>query len=255
MKIVKFVASFLIFWGIVFLMIWAILKSKENNCTSVSVLVMSSETSQLLSKSDILNILKQHNVEWEGKAIKDIDLASVNKILTEENYIKSVDKIHFLGSKLQIEVTLFDILMDVHLQNGEKFLLDMNGTHLPYSPKVENGVMIAQGAITNNYRTKEIITPDNHELYELFTMASLLQKDPFYKELFHRISINEKQEMILYPSVGNIPVLFGSIQDARNKLKTLKYMYEEVLPYLKENQYAQLDARFKNRIVAIKSKT
>ena len=255
MKIIKFIASFLLFLGILLLMVWAIIKSKDQTCNQISILINSPGETQLLSESDVLHILKQNNTEWEGKAIKEFDLAIVHKILAKENYIETVDKVHFLGTKLQIEVTLYDILLEVQPQNREKFLLDVNGTYLPYSPKVKNSVIVAEGNFPYLFQKKETLSSNNQELYELFSMALLIQADSFYKELFRKIYINDKQEIILYPSVGNLPVLFGSVQDAQNKLKSLKYMYEDVLPYMNENQYARLDVRFKNRIIATKSKT
>jgi len=181
-------------------------------------------------------------------------LASVNKILSKENYIKSVDKVHFLGSKLQIEVTLYDILLEVQPQNGEKFLISVEKVYLPYSPKVGNDVIIAQGIPSCSFPKKETVV-DDPKLDELFTMASLIREDSFYSKLFHRILITDKQELMLYPTVGNIPVLFGSTQDAPSKLKSLRHIYDDVLPYVNENQYARLDVRFKNRIIATKSKT
>ena len=255
MKIIKFITSFLLFLGILVLMVWAAIKSKDQTCDQISIIINCSEESKLLTKSDILHILKDNNAEWEGKTIKEIDLSSIQKILAGENYIRSVDKVHFLGSKLLIEVTLYNILLEVQPQNGQKFLIDVNGTFLPYSSKIGNGVIVAQGIIPCYFQKEETISPDNHELYELFSMASLIHDDPFYTALFHKFYINDNQEITLYPSVGNIPVLFGSTQDAQNKLKSLKYMYKEVLPYMNENKYAQLDVRFKNRIIATKSKT
>jgi len=255
MKIVKFVASFLLFLGILVLMFWTIIKSKDQTCNQISILINGSEKSQLLTKPDVLHALKQNKIEWEEKAIKEIDLLTIHKILAKENYVKSVDKVHFLGSKLQIEVTLFDILMEVQPQTGNKFLLDVNGTFLPYSPKVENDVIVVQGEIPYSYQKKETVTPQNHELYALYAISSLIHEDLFYKELFHKLEINSKQEITLYPSVGKLPVLFGTTHDAQNKLKSLKYMYEDVLPYMAEDKYAQLDVRFKNRIIATKSKT
>jgi len=254
MKIIKFIVSFLLFLGILTLMVWAIIKSNDQTCTQISILIHRSGNYELITKSDVLHLLKQNNMEWEGKTIKEIDPSSIHKILAKENYIKTVDKVHFIGTKLQIEVTLYDILLEVQPQNGDKFLLDMDGIFLPYSPKVENDVIVAQGLIPSNLQIKETVTPANKELYELFSIASLIQEDRFYFELFRNIFINEKQEIILYPSVGNLPVLFGTTQDAEKKLKSLKYMYEDVLPYVNENQYAQLDVRFQNRIVATKSK-
>jgi cell division protein FtsQ len=255
MKIFKFIASFLLILGILVLMIWAAVKSNDQTCTGISVVIHVSGEPKLITESDVLTILKQNNTEWEGKKMKEIELASINKILAQENYIKSVEKVHFSGSKLQIEITLHDILLAVESKDGKKFLLDVQGTYLPYSPKVENGVMIANGFIPNTFRIKETITPDNNELYELFFVASLIKADAQYAIWFNKMNVNEKQEITLYPSSGKLPVLFGTMQDAEKKLKALKFMYSDVLPYMDDGKYAQLDVRFQNRIVATKSKS
>ena len=255
MKIVKFIASILVFLGISILMIWAIVKSNDQTCNQISILIHAAENSKLITESDVLHILKQNHIEWEGKTIKEIDLASVNEILAKENYIKSVDKVHFLSSKLQIEVTLYDILLEVQPQNGNKFLISVEKTYLPYSPKVGNDVIIAQGVKACHFPKKETTMLDDANLDELFAMASLIHEDSFYRKLFHKLSINDNQELTLYPSVGNIPVLFGTTQEAQSKLQLLKHMYKDVLPYVSEDQYAQLDVRFKNRIIAKKTKT
>jgi len=255
MKIIKFIASFLLFLGILVLLVWAIIKSKDQTCTHISVLIKGSKNTQILTESDILHILKTNHSEWEGKAKSKIDLTSIHKILSRENYIKSVEKVHFLGSKLQIEVTLFDILLEVQSKNNEKFLLDVDGTYLPYSPKAGNSIIIAQGVIPHNFNNKGTLNQGDYLLSELFIIATLICEDSFYSELFKQMNVNDKQEIVLYPSVGNIPVLFGTTEDAQSKLKSLKYMYEDVLPYMNEDKYAQLDVRFKNRIIATKSKT
>jgi len=252
MKIFKITVYFLLILGILALLMWAGIKAKKQTCTGISIVVRAAKNSELLTKSDILNILKQNNFEWEGKMIEEIKRPSIKKILAQENYIKSVDNVYFLGSKLQIEVSLHDILLKVVPNHGEKFLLDVNGTYLPYSPKVGSDVIVATGFISNKNKTIPI---ENTEFYELFQMASLIKKDPFYENLFNKLYVNDKQEIILFPKDEKLPVLFGTVQDAESKLKTLKYMYKEVLPYMNENKYAQLDVRFKNRIVATKTKS
>ena len=255
MKIVKIITSFLLVLGILILMVWAAFKSNDQTCTGVSMLIHAPGKSELLTKSDISNILEQHNISYEGKTIKEIDLETIHKILAQENYIQKVDKVHFLGSKLQIEVTLYDILLEVEAATKQKFLVDVEGFYLPYSPKVGNDVIVATGFISNTFQKKEKVSSDNNALYDLFSVATLIKTDPFYAELFHKLYINDNQEIILYPSVGNLPVRFGNVQNAEDKLKTLKYMYQEVLPYKDENTYAQLDVRFKNRIIATKTKS
>jgi len=255
MKIFKFITSILFFLGIIALMIWAVFKTHDRTCNAISIIIHSAEKHVLLTKSDISNILEKNNLKWEGKAIKEMDLFLFNKILAQENYIKSVDKVHFLGSKLQIEITLYDILLEVHSKTGEKYLLDMNGVYLPYSPKVGSSVIVAERVNPYNFKKKEAVSSKHSELYQLFTVASLIKSDCFYADLFHKLYIDDKQNIILVPSKGEIPVVFGNAQEAETKLKTLRYMYDEVLPYMSEHKYARLDVRFKNRIVATKSKS
>ena len=255
MKIFKIIASFLLILGIIFLMIWAVKKTKEQTCTGISVVINGSDELKLITESDVLTLLKEKNADWEKKKIKEIELPQIHQILAEENYIKSVDKVHFSGSKLQIEISLHKILLAVESHEGKKFLLDDQGIYLPYTPKVENGVMRASGFIPGTYQKKGMITPENKELYELFFVASLIKADMNYSNWFNRMEVNEKQEITLFPSSVNLPVLFGTMQNAEKKLETLKYMYGEVLPYTEEGKYTRLDVRFQNRIVATKTKS
>jgi len=255
MKIFKFIASLLLIIVILSLMIWAMVKEKDQICTGISVQIHALGEPKLITKSDILAILKQNQVKWEETKMREIDLAFVHKILAKENYIKEVDKVHFSGSKLQIEITLHNILLEVESKDGRKILLDDQGIILPYSPKVKNDVITAKGFIPNNFQKKETITPAHKELYELFYVASLIKADQEYESWFNKMEITDKQEITLYSPFGKIPVLFGTAQDAENKLKALKFMYSDVLPYMEDGKYTQMDVRFKNRIVATKSKS
>ena len=255
MKILKFIVSFLLILGIAILLIWAGIKSNHKTCTDISIVIHGTPDPALLSESDVLNILKQHNVQWKDELLKDINCPAITKILSEENYIESVDKVHFLGTKLQIEVTLHKILLEIEPQNGQKFLLDMNGVYLPFSPNIGNDVIVASGNIPYSFYLKKKIPEENTELRGIYTVAVLIKQNPFYAELFTKMIVNDKNEMILRPSVGNLPVLLGTAEDAEAKLETLKYMYDDVLPYMDENKYAQLDVRFAHRIVATKNKS
>ena len=255
MKLFKIIASFLLILIILFLVIWAVRKTNDQVCTGISTLIRTSGETQLISESDVLAILKQNNIEWEGRKIKEVDLDSIHKILAQENYIKSVEKVHFSGSKLQIEISLYNILLNVKTKDGKKFLLDDHGVYLPFSPKVGNGVMTAAGFIPISIQKKETVTLKNYELYSLFSVATLLKADENFATEFKEMNINEKQEITLFPDEGKLPVLIGTMQNADKKLNTLRYMYKEVLPYLEDGKYKQLDVRFENRIVATKSES
>jgi hypothetical protein len=256
MKIFKIITSFLLILGILALIVWTGHRAKQQTCAGISIVIHTNGNDELLTKSDVLDILKQNDLNCTGKTIEEIDPPAITKILEKEKYIETVENVHFAGSKLQIEVSLYDILLEVAPKNGEKFLLDVNGVNLPYSPKIGSDVIVATGFIVpgNNNKNRPH-SVENNDLYQIYNLATLIKKDPFYADLFNKMYINEKQEIILYPTDEKLPVLFGALQNAEKKLKTLKYMYQEVLPYMNEDKYAQLDVRFENRIIARKSKS
>jgi cell division protein FtsQ len=252
MKIIKIIASLLLILGIFVLIVWTGMEAKKQKCTGISIVIHAAKECEMLTKSDILNILKKNNIQWEGTLIEEIKQPDITKILEHEKYIKSVDNVHFLGSKLQIEISLHHILLEVHPNSGERFLVEVNGAHLPYSPKCGSDVIVATGFIAQKNGTASI---ENTDSDEIFYLASLIKNDPYYEDLFHKLEVTPKQEFILFPSFGTIPVLFGTTQNAENKFKTLKYMYKDVLPYVSDDKYAQLDVRFQNRIIATKTKS
>jgi len=251
MKILKIIASFLLIFSIIALIVWSGVEAKKQKCTEISIVVHAAENSELLTESDVLNILKRHNLEWEGKLIEDIKQPEIKKILEKEEYVSSVDKVHFSGTKLQIEISLFHILLEVQPNQGENFLIDVDGNYLPYSPKGGSDVIVTTGNIPPR---SDLPSVHHTEHSGLFHLAQLIKDDPFYEALFREMEVNSKREIVLKPTVGNLPVLLGNVQNVEQKLKTLKYMYEEVLPYVDNDKYTLLDARFQNRIIA-KTKT
>jgi cell division protein FtsQ len=254
MKIIKFIASFLLILGILTLVVWTGYRAKKHTCRDISVLIYNAGNSELLTKSDILDILKKNNLEWNGKRIEEIDPAIITKILEKENYIETVENVHFSGSILQIEVSLYDILLEIAPKTGENFLLDVNGVCLPHSPKLKSDVIVATGYISPMVKKNGTTSVDNNDLQQIYNLAILLKNDLFYAKLFNKMRVDEKQNIMLLPTDEKLPVLFGNMENAEKKLKTLRYMYKEVLPYMKEDKYTQLDVRFENRIVAKKIK-
>ena len=85
----------------------------------------------------------------------------------------------------------------------------------------------------------------------LYLIAQAILEDPFSTAQFRQMYVNEKQEIELIPTVGNHVVLFGTEENAEDKLFNLKETYSHALVYGVE-QYKQLDARYKNRIIAKK---
>lgn len=253
MKIFKLVTSSVLVLGILALLTWIGFNSYKSTCSEVKIVINCSGINQLYTENEIIEILKKNNLEPLNRQKSEIDLPKILTVLLQQDYVKSVEKVHFLGTKLHLELTLFDVLLYIRNSSNNCYLLSTDGTFLPITPKVRNGVFNVSGYIPSDIRKKEKATPELPELYALYSLCSMFAEDTFYSALYQNITINEHQSIAFTPTIGNHQVVFGTIHNAQDKLKILKYMYEEVLPYVAPNTYSKLDLRFKNRIIATKS--
>ena len=81
-------------------------------------------------------------------------------------------------------------------------------------------------------------------------MARKINQNDFYEAMFRQIYLNGRNEMELTSTVGGQNILFGGLNNADEKLENLKTVYEKGLSHKGYDTYAQLDARYKNRIIA-----
>ena len=57
---------------------------------------------------------------------------------------------------------------------------------------------------------------------------------------------------MLIPTVGRHKVIFGTDKNMEEKLFNLQQTYQQGLAYMGMDQYATLDVRYKNRVIAKK---
>jgi cell division protein FtsQ len=85
---------------------------------------------------------------------------------------------------------------------------------------------------------------------EALTLTKAIQEDDFSQAQYRQIYLNNRNELELTTAIGGQNILFGSVDNAAEKLKNLKTVYEKGLSHKGYNTYSQLDARYKNRIFA-----
>lgn len=249
MKLAKFISIFVLISAIGVLMILAIVKIPNQKCESIKITPHSQNESILVSQQDVEGLIADAHLEILGKKIKDVQLDTVSDILENNPYVEKVNFIHFSNTKLLIDYTLKEIVLHVFNEQGEQYFVDNKGYLLPFSRKMTDYLPIANGHIKQSYKKGTKIGKD---LLPLFSIAQEINKDDFYKAQFRQLYLNDQHQVELVSSVGHQIILFGDEQNAAEKLSNLKHVYQDGLTHLGYDRYAQLDARFKNRIIAQK---
>lgn len=247
MKYVKPIVRILLSITLIVVFILACIHMPKQRCERISVVTHTQNESVMLSQKDVESLLSQAKIEVLGKAVKEVDLGEIITLLKANPYVSNVNFVHFAGKKLVIDYTLKQIVLHVFTPSGEHYFVDNEGIIVPFTPKMQDYLMVVNGNI-----------PDKHisgkkapkKVQEALSLTRKINENDFYQAQFRQIYLNSRGDLELTTAVGGQTVLFGSLDNADQKLKNLKTVYEKGLSHKGYNTYAQLDARYKNRIIA-----
>lgn len=247
MKYVKPIVRILLCVILLVTLVLAFVHMPKQRCERISVVAHTQNESVMLSQVDIESLLAGKHIEVLGKEVKEIDLGDITNLLKANPFIESVNFVHFAGKRLVIDYTLKNIILHVFTPSGEHYLVDDKGAVVPFTPKMKDYLMVVNGNIPDTYKVGKKAPK---KVQDALTVARKILDNDFYRAQFSQIYLNGHGDIELSSAIGGQTVLFGTPDNADEKLKNLKTVYENGLSHKGYNTYVQLDARFKNRIIA-----
>lgn len=248
MKYVKPIVRILLSITLIVVFVLACVYMPKQRCERISAVVHTQNESVTITPKDVERLIADAKIEVVGKAVKEVDPGEITNVLKRNPYIASVNFVHFAGKKLVIDYTLKNIVLHVFTPNGEHYFVDDNGTVVPFTSKMKDYLMIVNGNIPDNYTS---CRKAPRKVQEALALAEKINENDFYQAMFRQIYVGGRG-LELTSSVGSQNILFGSMENADQKLRNLKTVYENGLSHKGYNTYAQLDARYRNRIIATK---
>ncbi len=247
MKYVRAITRIVLVVSVFVIVIVAMVQVPKRQCAFVEVIPHSENESVILSNQDVVEMLAKAGIETVGQKMKDVDLPAINSLLKKNPYVKEINQVHFTGTRLVIDYTLRNIILHVYADDGSQYFVDEEGVLLPYTDKMQDFLLIANGSIYQHYDSGATA---KKELADIVELANLLNGDDFYRNQFRQIYRNNHRQLELVATVGNQVVIFGDMDKALEKLDNLKQVYKNGLTRKGYDQYALLDVRYKNRVIA-----
>lgn len=247
MKYVKPIVRILLGITLLVVLVLAFVKMPRQQCDCIQAVAHTQNESVVLTQSDVESLLSEAKIEIIGKEIKEIDLGKVTTLLRNNPFIETVNFVHFAGKKLVIDYTLREIVLHVFTPEGEHYFVDNKGIVVPFTMKMKDYLMVVNGNVSGNFKAGKKAPG---KLQDALALTLKINENDFYQAQFRQIYLNSRNEMELATTVGGQTVLFGNLDNADEKLENLKTVYEKGLSHKGYNTYSQLDARYRNRIIA-----
>jgi cell division protein FtsQ len=226
-------------------------KKHEVNCTNIKILIPGADN--FIEREEIDAILKQSEGQLIGRKLEDINLHAIEEKIKSNPYIALATVYADMDGVIHIEISQRQPLLRVINMGGQDYYIDRDGLKMPVSPNFTANVVVANGNIMEHFtgRVDTLITKMASDLYKT---ARFLKKDSLWDAQIEQIFVNEKNDIILIPRVGNQRIILGDADSLETKMTNLLTFYKKAMPQVGWDTYKTINIKYTNQIVCEKSK-
>jgi len=250
----------IIFWLLVVIyLVFAMgfIGEKRSNiiCHTIQVRVLDSIKNGFVDDNDILSLLTEKGYDLAGKAIEDINADNIETFIREQPFIKNSQVYKTVEGKLVIDIIQRNPIARIINRSNDSYYIDEEGIIIPTSGKYTSFVLIINGYINSRYNINyDILSQDRTDniIYDIFSIASFINNNKFWKGQIEQIYINREREFELIPRVGAHVILLGNSKNFEEKLMNLHALYLEGFKNKDWNNYKTINLKYANQIICTK---
>lgn len=223
----------------IFLTFFVKTKSIEKTVSGVCVEIVDSVENKFVIKADVLSILKKKYSKIETKQLDEINRFSIERDMESHPFIDKAEVYTLVDGRLKIRIWQREAIFRFLGSNG--YYIDSKAELMPLSNNFTKRVPIVTGNVSLDLAQGE-----------LFEFCKYITKHDFWNKYIGQIHINNDNELVLIPIVGDFKVLMGDISNYSNKLNKLKAFLDKAQDNDIWAKYKFINLEYNNQIVCIK---
>ncbi|MEA2105745.1 MAG: hypothetical protein U9P82_03360 [Bacteroidota bacterium] len=237
-------------------------KRKLVVCHAINVTIIDSSRNQFVTQSDIIEFLRQPDMNVVGNSISSINTKKIEAEILTYHSVKNAEVFVNVNGEINVEVTQRKPIVRIINKKGESYYIDQEGAIMPLLDKYASHVLIANGHIVEPfevYRTHKINCERNEKdveknrlICDLFKLCKFIDEHEFWKAQIEQVFVNDEMEFELIPRVGAHQIFFGDINNYQKKFRNLEAFYHQGLNNVGWNKYDKISLEFENQVICTK---
>jgi len=221
-------------------------KQTSRTISSVTVELDQQNGQYFLEEDDLLSLITEGgHLDFAGVNMSTLDLRLLEEKIKSNQYTENVAAFIDQRGNLTVRSSQKVPMVRFADEKGNDLYMDSQGRLLPLSEKYTARVLILSGD-----KAYEAINADmnSNDKKKLMSLLEFINADQFWRAQIAEVAW-EKDEIILYPQVGNQVIEFGDLSKIEEKFKKLMIFYKRILPSQGWNRYARVNLNYENQIV------
>jgi cell division protein FtsQ len=239
----------LVLAGAVMLLTAASLYQQELLCKDIAVQMAAPEGEQLLGVEDVKKTLGMNaSAALIGQSLGSLNLKQMEQQLSAHPSVASAQVFHRLNGVLYVDLAARKPIARVSGVD-EDFYLDENGRKFPLSRYYSPNVPLVRGVLDENMEPVDTL---GCVLEEIMPVIQYVHNDPFWSAQVSEIRPTQAGDIVLYPEIGNIPMILGDVYNLESKFSRLYAFHQQVVRKHGWEKYKSVSVEFKGQVVAKK---
>ncbi len=217
-------------------------------CKKIEININREDENYFIGKQDVLKILYSTGDSLIGTPVQKIPLSLLERLLKLNKYVANADVFIDIKGNLQVNLTQRKPVLRIMNANMQSYYLDEKGGKMPLSSLYSANVLVANGAIEEAYDGLND-SVQSGLVRSLFYLGNVIRADKFWTAQVEQIYIEQNQDIILIPRLGDHKIVFGDTSNTQEKLNNLLVFYQKAMPKVGWQTYHTINVKFKGQLV------
>jgi hypothetical protein len=206
-------------------------------CKGLDVIIVDKNEIHLIDEKEVISMIKYEDLYPVDKKMGRINTEKIEACIKKDQLIREVECFKTNDNKIRVLINQRIPVLRVMSLFGD-YYIDKEGKAMPISYKYSARLPIASGFIQ-----KKLAETD------LFRFALFLRGNPFWNAQIQQIDVQQNQEVILIPTVGEQKILLGRLTDFEAKMDNLFALYKQGLNHFGWNKYKTINLRYDRQVI------
>jgi cell division protein FtsQ len=213
-------------------------KPSDTNCKEVRIIITDKPEYRLIGENQIRSLIAKAGLDPTGKPLKDISTESIENVIQNNRFIKSVESYTTPSGNVCIEIS--QRIPKFRIIGSENYYIDAEKTKVPTANNFTAYIPIVTGKVNEEFAKGE-----------LFDFITFLDKNDFWNAQLEQINVLHNNNIEFVTRVGDAVILLGSLDNYKTKLDKLHKLYE-TFNIIGWDRYKKIDLRYDGQIVCTK---
>ena len=205
---------------------------------------------KLITSKDIVYMFNDHlGFDIRMATVESVDLINLERILDEDERVKSADVYIDSNDDIHVHVTQKNIIGRV-VRGDISYYLDDEGNRVRSRLNHTVRVPVVTGQV-ESYDKELINRKQGSRLKDVYNVLKGIKQDDFLRPLIEQIDVESSGKLTMVPKVGRAKITMHA-ENIKENFKKLKYFYKDGLPKEGWSKYATLKLDTKEQIVVEK---